>query len=301
MQSRHNTCTRPSLFAYLILSLFMLQSAQAQAQTDSTLIRVQALELERTHEALTVHYSAGYKARAQAVRTLLMQADAFLEASLDIDAMMELAILSQTDWPAVWPFPYGIPYTSLNAPWVVVMPATPEASVLYPGFASLLNDADASTMIDNIGFHEVGHVYVSEYLYPSNLNGPPLRWLDELLAQYLAYAVIHELDKHRATIWDTFTNAMLGLPQPKHTTLEAFESEYYSYLTTQEGSQNYGWYQSLFAARASEVFETHGIGLLKDLKTNLDWSDVGAWDTSTAIAHLESVAPGFQAWYNAMK
>ncbi|MEM8486790.1 MAG: hypothetical protein AAF564_14655 [Bacteroidota bacterium] len=270
------------------------------AQTDSTLIRVHALELEATTGALPVHYSSGKKIQATELSALLAKAAAYLATSLRVSTEINVALLSRDDWPAVWPFPYGLPYASLNAPWVVVMPATPEESVLYPGFVGLLNEIDARTMISNIGFHEIGHVYTSEYLYPPDIDGPPLRWLDELLAQYLAYAVMQALDTQRAAIWDTFTTAMLNLPSPKYTTLEAFEAEYNGFLATPEGAQNYGWYQSLFAAKAGELFKTHGIALFSDLKTKLDWSNVSNWSTATAITNLESVAPGFQAWHDAM-
>ena len=290
----------------LLLCNLFLPATSASAQVDSTLIRVKALGLETLvidspAGKLPVFYSADKSARAQSVAELMGKAAAYLQTSLGVQTDLTLALLSEEDWHGVWPFPYGLPYVSLQAPWVVVMPADPASSVLYPGFTSILGEVDAATMIDNIGFHEVGHVYISAYLYPETLEVPPLRWLDEFLAQYLAYAFMKEAAPDRAVIWDTFTEGMLQMPGQRYTSLDAFEAQYYGYLSSPEGSQNYGWYQSVFADKAASLFEKYGVDFLTTLKQQLDGSDLPSWNTDTAIEKLESIAPGFKVWQKNLK
>ena len=183
--------TRCFKYAVSQIAILIVLASPSQAQVDSTLIRIRALSIDSINTSIPTYFSEGAELRAMQLSELLKEADNYLREALGIQANFSLAVLAEEDWNQVWPFPYGIPYVSLHAPWVIVLPANPEKSVLYPGFSYILEHNDVLSMIDNIGFHEVGHVYISEYLYPDEINaGPTLRWFDEFLAQYLAYSYL---------------------------------------------------------------------------------------------------------------
>lgn len=290
------------LFTGLLLLVLLVDARIAHSQVDSTLIRVQALNTDVEDGSHPTYYSTEFAERATAIRTLLQSADTYLSKALGTTAQINIATLSEADWGQVWPFPYGLPYVSLGEPWVVVMPATPKQSVLFPMFTSVLSPDEATIMIDNIGFHEVGHIYASSYLYPSSLQGPPpVRWLDEFLAQYLAHAFLSEIAPERIPIWNTFTDATLSQPEPKYTTLVDFDKEYYGYLGSPEGTANYGWYQSLFAKKASEIFEDQGLDFIKEIKANLPWDQFDNWTTQTVLEALNKVESGFTDWLKQSK
>ena len=279
--------------AALVPSLF--------AQVDSTLIRVQNTQADSMIAGMPVYFSTGFQERAASLSTLLQEGDAYLHRTLGLRSSFRLAVLDEGDWGQVWSLPYGLPYVSLGAPWVVVLPAAPEKSVMHPMFSAMLEPDQVQPMIDNIGFHEVGHIYISEYLYPETHGGPPpVRWLDEFLAQYLAYAVLKETSPERTQIWDVFTGVALSAPAPRFTSLSAFDAEYYGYLGTPEGTPNYGWYQSAFAKQAAEIFEERGLDFLQEVKENLAWESFDPWTTASVLAQLEDIHPGFLAWQAAL-
>lgn len=287
------------LTAWLFLFLFFLPVHAAQAQVDSTLIRIRTLNPDSAQTNVPVYFSSGFEDRANALSKLLEKADRFLIKSLGIAADLNLAVLDEQDWPQVWPFPYGIPYVSLQSPWVVVIPAKPKESVLFAGISAVLSPDQAATMIDNIGFHEVSHIYISEYLYPDDFKGaPPVRWLDEFLAQYLAYAFMKEVSTARVKIWDSFTTGTLNGPAPRYTSLDAFEKEYYGFLGTPNGSANYGWYQSAFAKQAADIYDDRGLRFLESIKQNLPWDNFENWTTHTILKELEKIIPGFISWHD---
>ena len=290
-------CTIRNVLAIALLLGLLSFAPAAQAQVDSTLIRIRAATVDSVVADFPLYFSTGYQERATSLSALLRGIDGYLRDSLGVHADLSLAVLAEPEWNQIWPFPYGVPYVSLGAPWVVVMPAALERSVMYASFSQALGDEGAQTMIDNIGFHEVGHVYITEYLYPDGGSAtPPLRWFDEFLAQYLAYAFLHELARDRVQVWDAFTEGMLAEPTPRYTSLTDFEDEYYGYLGTPEGTSNYGWYQSTFAKRAAEVYERRGLGFLATLKEHLPWDQFEEWTTEAILVALEAIEPGFKAW-----
>lgn len=283
--------------AGIVLFATVLLTSPAQAQVDSTLIRVRAASVDSAAAAVPLYFSAGYGERAADLGALIASAKTYLRDLLGVSADLYLAVLAEPEWEQVGSAPYGIPYVSLGRPWVVVLPAVPERGVLHENFRQALGDEGALTMIDNIGFHEAGHVFISEYLYPEDApETPPVRWFDEFLAQYLAYALLRDLSPDRATVWDAYTEAALAQPAPQMTSLADFDAAYYGYLSTPEGAPNYGWYQSMFARRVAEVYEQRGLAFLAALQKDLPWRRFERWTTDDVLERLERIEPGFQPW-----
>jgi len=302
MPESTNSPARSQAAAAALFLALLLVSTPAWGQVDSTLSRIQSLQVESADGELALFFSNGHRKRAEDLGVLLAAADRFLRDSLDVVVEISLAVLSEDDWQQVWPGPYGVPYLSLGRPWVAVMPAEVDNSVMFYGMSQGLGEQGARTMIDNIGFHEVGHAYISEYLYPeAGPNEPPLRWLDEFFAQYLAYAFMSELAADRAAVWDEFTQGTLNQFTPKYRSLDEFDAEYYGYLRSEEGTTNYAWYQSLFAQRAEAVYKNRGIGFLRELKQVLPWDQFDQWTTDEILDAMELVEPGFQHWATAVR
>ena len=281
-----------------LLAMLVLGSPpRGQAQTDSTLIKVRATGVDSLSGSSRVFFSPGQEERATILRDLLLQADDYLAAQLGVQADFTLAVLDEAEWSDVWPFPYGLPYLSLGVPWTVVIPAAPYRSVLFSDFEGMLGAQRAAHMVDNIGFHEIGHVYVSEFVYAGRVVGtPPVRWLDEFLATYLAYAFLESVSPARTAIWDDFVAAATSGPRPTHTSLASFEAEYHGYLGSPEGTVNYSWYQAVFARQAAVIYESHGLEFIAHLRDQVLTTTPSAWTTELMLEALDAVAPGTSAW-----
>ena len=287
------------LRAQLILSFvaFAVCGNTASAQDDETLQRVQATGVFSIDAGRDVYYSDGQQDRARQVADLLETADGFFADLMGVEPTFSLAVLGEADWTQIWPIPYGLPYLSLSEPWVVVMPADPEQSILFPELEGFLGSERAEQMVDNIGFHEVGHVYTSAAVYPQELSGaPPVRWLDEFLASYLAMAFLEEAAPERAAIWRDYVSQASELPAPKYSSLGDFEAEYYGFLGSPEGSPNYGWYQATFAQRAAEIYADRGADFIEDMRVALGGLPTDEWTTESMLELLERLAPGTQDW-----
>lgn len=288
---------RPVAVATVILAMG-LPGQPTEAQMDSTLARVQAVAPASLGSG-RVLFSVGHEERAATLAQLIEDASEHLRSVLGVAISLQVAVLNPEDWERVWPIPYGIPYLSVTRPWVAVLPADPRGSVMYPAFESLLGSEAARTMLDNIGYHEVGHAYVSEFAYSDRASGaPPVRWLDELLATLLAYSSLTEVAEERARVWDDFTQRSLELPLPDLTTLEAFETEYNGALATEEGAANYSWYQAAFARRAAAIHEANGMTFLVELRARLLERPPASWTTAWIVSVVDSITDHNFSWDN---
>ncbi len=282
---------------FLVLSTLACCAASAFAQDDETLQRVQSTGVYSIDAGRTVYYSDGKQDRARQVSDLLNDADAFFADRLGVEPTFSLAVLGEADWGKIWPIPYGLPYLSLGEPWVVVMPADAAKSILYPELEGFLGSARAELMVDNIGFHEVGHVYASAAIYPESLGGElPVRWFDEFLASYLAMAFLESASPTRASIWRDYVGQASQMPAPRYSSLADFEAEYYGFLGSPDGAPNYGWYQAVFAQRVAEVYSERGADFMLDVQAALEELPPKDWTTESILTALESIAPGMQAW-----
>lgn len=67
-------------------------------------------------------------------------------------------------------------------------------------------------------------------------------------------------------------------------------------LSPQQFGQVYAWYQNLLNVRAADLYAEHGLDFLRDVRDELPWTNSDEWTTDLLLTHLESFAPGFQAW-----
>ena len=113
-----------------------------------------------------------------------------------------LALLDPPAWKAVVgdSVPHGLPFVSRG---VMVLPDQKEGAIVtgYMAHASYLPEevvklveasrrpfaAHVADMVDLVGYHELGHLYVGEWGIQSDT-----RWFGELLATYFGYAFMAE-------------------------------------------------------------------------------------------------------------
>jgi parallel beta-helix repeat protein len=271
-------------------------ASASEAEAPDALEVLRALSLDSLDGSLPVYYSPGYGDRARSMQEMYAAAQRFYEERLGRNLPAVLAVLSEEHWPALdWGPPYGMPWITYRAPVpVMVLPATTDRGVLASRFRSVIGDEGVRRRIEIIGFHELGHALVQQYLYPGELRTPPVRWFDELLATYMG----------QGYLWTTLPDgiaqlrrqtAMHGDFRPPAGSLAHFEVNYWD-LVTDPDAPVYGWYQTQFALRAAEVFEARDIDFLRRLKDELPWERFDEWTSHELIGWLDRIEPGFAAW-----
>jgi hypothetical protein len=268
------------------------------AQERGALEALRALSLDSLDGAIRVYHSRGHSDRAAALQDRYEGALAFYQDTLDhrFDAL--LAVLVEEDWAALdWGPPYGMPWVTYRAPIpVLVLPATTERGVVADLLRRMqLNDDDVRRGIENIGFHELGHALVQQYLYPGELRTPPVRWFDELMATYMGQGYAWLTGPATRAEVRRQSEQMLKAPRPPMTSLSDFEANYAD-LSASANAANYGWYQTQFAIRASEIIEARGLEFLTRLRRELPWDRFPEWTSEELLTWLERIEPGFAAW-----
>lgn len=265
------------------------------------------LGLESLSGPVPTYFSPGSRPRAEQLQAWLRDADAFFQDRLEVAPTFSVAVLSEEHWAALFPSPYGVPFVILGEPGLVVVPAVPERAVvtgIYAASRPGLPEEAAGDLerlgvsyeeavlqiVDLIGFHEVGHVYIAALGYH---EGNTARWLEELLATYAAYSYLDVADPSSIVVWNALSEALLGFVQPVSRSLDDFNTLYIQGL----GPATYGWFQSHFnlrddvivrqRPRATWFRQLSGTGLDQDTR------DV---PTSELLARLRGVNPSFTQW-----
>jgi hypothetical protein len=306
---------RVSVFVFVVLLHAVLASADRASLAPHPLPRLAANSLgqatpsflDRVRQAaphcidgpIPVYCSPGAEARARALQDMLVKAAAFYRESLGVSTPLTLAVLDRAAWKTVNDgVPYGMPFVDQR---VVVLPARREGVVVDTYMAHAANLPDAVTkavdeskrpfaahveeIVDLIGYHELGHVYVSELGVE-----PHSRWFGEMLATYVAYAFLWERLPSLAKTWQIVTQSDSRIV-PAHRSLAAFERLYLGV-----GAANYVWYQDRFAEHVITIFPTERLEFLRRVRDAFP-SDAQEKPTlDEVLDRLEKIRPGFKGW-----
>ena len=253
---------------------------------------------------IPVHYSPGAEARARALRERLTQASAFYAEQFGVSPTYTLAVLDPPAWKAVTNLPYGMPFVQVQER-VMVLPFRQEGAVAdaIMAHASKLPDAvvkavdtsgrpfiaHVAEMVDLIGYHELGHLYVRELGIDAQN-----RWFNEMLATYLAYAFIAERLPNLTTTWRIVTAAD-SQTTPTYRSLEDFERLY-----SGVGADNYNWYQGRFSDRVLEVFPAARLEFIRKVRDAFPRQANEKLTPEQVLNRVEKIHPGFKAWADSL-
>jgi hypothetical protein len=265
-----------------------------------TLATLEALGLEARPGDVPTYYSPGFDERARTLQRLVEEGQRFFADSLGLRAPVHLAVLSEADWSRITPTPYTVPFYSPGAK-VIVLPAT-TAGIIVDDYlaarprlpadrlrrieaAGFSYEAGAHAMVDLIGYHELGHLYTPAYGIRT-----PGHWLNEFVATYFAYSFLRRARPDLAELWDGIVQPAPDA-RPAHTSLADFDRLYFGV-----GPENYFWYQGIFAAKVSEVFDHHGLGFLPALRDAFPADQPGRLTDDEVLGRLDRLHPGFGDW-----
>jgi hypothetical protein len=165
------------------------------SQASSPLATVEALGLDTvTVGRVTAHFAATDRQVANRLAVLSEEAAAYFERELGASFPVRLAVLSPADWFDPYPggdsLPYGMPWGWVEE-LLVTAPASLSEGVLISGAAP---EADRRR-VHFVLLHELGHLASKRYLHPDSPRPySPVRWFEELLATYFAYAYVRAHD-----------------------------------------------------------------------------------------------------------
>lgn len=224
--------------------LVLALSVPTRAQERNAVDVLRALALDTLTGTITVYHSEGHGDRARRLQQWYAGAVVFYEDALAHDFDAILAILNPQDWIAFDPkTPYGLPHIDFSG-WphpVAVLPAANDEGLMADLARQLgLGGApEVGRYVDVIGFHELGHALVVQYLY-ERASGSTIsvRWFDEFMATYMGQGYLWHTEGADA---DPIRAVMYRDYVPTHTSLAEFE-EHVGELATPQGWVNYGWY-----------------------------------------------------------
>jgi hypothetical protein len=276
-------------------------SALTAAQTAPSVIdAVQKAAPQRIDGPIPAHVSGGAEQRAKELQAMLVSGMAFYEERIGVSPTFTLALLDPPAWKAVVgdSVPYGLPFVSRG---VMVLPYQKEGAIVtgYMAHASYLPEevvklveasrrpfaAHVADMVDLVGYHELGHLYVREWGIKSDT-----RWFGELLATYFGYAFMAERKPDLARSWEIVSKSD-ARTTPQHRSLADFERLY-----SGVGAGNYIWYQNRFSERVFAVFRTEGLDFLRKVKDAFPSLANETLTSDEVLVRLEKIRPGFRAW-----
>ncbi len=279
------------LVAVAVVGMTSSPAASAEGEDLSPRARLDALGLETTEVGrVTAYFAPADQARAKELATLSEAASAFYQHELGINFELGVAALAPEQWFSEFPgIPYAIPWPSIPDR-LIFMPSSLEQGLLIYGPTAQAN----RRRVDFVLLHEHGHIAAKEYFRPSDQQDYlPVKWFDELLATYFAYAFVRASD----AAWAKAARAAWqGEVQGYTPSVISLDWSFMNTLPGNELARTYAWYQFMLNLRAAEIYDQHGLGFLRALKEQLPWKDSGNWTTASLLPQLEEIAPGFQAW-----
>ena len=267
----------------------------AQAQVASPLAGVATLDLDTaTVGRVMVHFADADRAHAEQLAELTEAAAAHFEKELGASFPLHLAVLGPGEWFDPWSADglgqYGSPWG-----WVqdllMAVPASLDQGVLIVG-------PDDEANLGRVRFvmlHEFGHLASKQYLHPESPRPySSVKWFEEFLASYFAYAFIASTDPEWAEAsrgeWSGF---IVGYTP---SVLSPLDWSFMRDLSPDEAGLTFAWYQVLLNLRAADVYEEHGLDFLRQVRDQLAWDQAAEWTSESTLSALEELAPGFAAW-----
>lgn len=278
------------MYYNLLLLMIVLSSTAVHPQDEIT--KVRSMNVDSINSEITVYFTPGYRQRAEHLLGILIEANNFFRDSLGVEYDYQLAVLDETQWNELGsPYPYGLPWNNAFRPYIICMPADTTHGAVVDDLSNFLERDDASKYVDNIGFHEVGHTYVSEYIYDSRFTDPeiPFRWFDELMANYFCYAYLRIVHPDMADLLIDVAFRSYNMSEFIYTTLRQFDNNYFEIPPS-----NYHWYQITFIRRAVDVYNEKGMEFIREVKEKILWDKERT--TDELLLELEEIAPGFLTW-----
>lgn len=272
--------------------------ASAAAQNPRPIEVVRTLKLDSAIVgSIEVYFLPDDREHALRLATMCDDAVSYFEDEFSPALSAQLAVLRPVHWFVPYAGgdeePYGIPWSWIPDALITV-PASLDVGVLITG-------SDRSADLRRVQFvmlHELGHLASKQLLHPnSGESFSSLRWFDELVATYFAYAFVHASDQIWARAaqdeWQQFVESFTP-------SVVSLDWSYLRDLPPAEFAQTYAWYQNLLNLRAAALYEEHGLDFLHRIRDRLDWQNSAEWTTDGLIPKLDDVAPGFQAWASAL-
>jgi hypothetical protein len=255
---------------------------------------------QRVDGPIPTYVSAGAERRARDLQAMLLQGATFYRQRLGLSPTFTLALLDPGAWKAVTggAVPYGLPFVDDR---VMVLPFRQEGAIVtgYMVHVSSLPEdvmkrvetsrrpfaAHVADMVDLVGYHELGHLYVSDLGIE-----PHTKWFSELLATYIGYAFMAERLPALARTWEIVSRSD-ARTTPDHRSLADFE-RLYLFL----GADNYIWYQNRFSERVFTVFAVDRLNFLRKVKDAFPSQRHETLTPAQVLDRLEKIRPGFKAW-----
>jgi hypothetical protein len=321
----YTTRTRTRLTARLALAFVLLAVDALAADGKKIAQRLPELGLSSFTEPIFTYYSDGAKAHAMRLATNIARMRDFYRRQLGIQTTIALAVLNSNDWSrldASSVAPYGVPFNTWGLRPTGVMPAQGgmifdgiivmpvQGGVLFDGVIKgkksftpeqqaflterkTTYEALANIAVDDIGFHELGHILTFEYGID-----PRCMWLLEFLATYFgeAFTANEQGDWTIAREFAKQPASSSPRKRPKHTTLTDYENH------AGVGFDNLGWYMTQFHTQAQDVQSRLGVKFLKDVKRLFPADSENSAAESKpltpeeSLTRLEDISPGFKKW-----
>jgi hypothetical protein len=272
----------------VVLAALLVVPTHTPGQTTPSLLEaVRKAAPPRVDGPIPTHFSPGAEQRAKDLQGVLAKASAFYQERLGLSPTFTLALLDPQAWKSVTggAVPYGLPFVN-GAPPVMVMPFRQEGAIVtgYMANASRLPAevvklveasrrpfaAHVADMVDLVGYHELGHLYVGEW----GIN-PHTRWFSELLATYFGYAFLAERLPELARTWEIVYSGV--------------------------GADNYIWYQGRFSERVFAIFAIERLDFLRKVKDAFPGPPNERLASDQLLEQLEKVRPGFKEWVRSVE
>jgi hypothetical protein len=264
----------------------------AQDPRPTEFIRTLALDSARVG-SISVRFGPEDREYALQLATLCEDAVSFFHGEFTSPFSPQLAVLRPEHWFVPYAGgegePYGIPWA-----WVpdllITVPASLDAGVLITG-----PDRQADQRrVRFVMLHEYGHLASKQFLHPgSDQPYSSVRWFDELIATYFAYAFVRASDPGWAqAAQEEWLVAVESFTPP----VVSLDWSHFRDLSPIEFARTYAWYQNLLNLQAAALYDEHELDFLRRIRDRLDWQNAADWTTDQLVPILDDIAPGFQSW-----